>query len=459
MKTKLRQILAAVIFLTALFAFSFRSAAAAFFAHLQVGPILAGAIQSLRYSAEGTIKHWTVALPILAAIFLLTCIFGRFYCSILCPFGILQDIINAVIRRKSPGPEKNLRWMRYAIAAIAFGTAIGGTNVVFHLLDPYTNFGRIASAASFWCAISFAAIVILTIWKRRIFCTAICPIGTILGLLAKHSYFKMKIGSKCIKCGACVRACPAGCIELLHKEVDNERCLRCMKCLSACKVGGMQYTHATSGSTSQTEAPVDASRRALLINGSITLAGLAGGVVLGKTNILLPKSDKLTILPPGASDLARFDAICTGCQLCVSSCPRHILKPDYERGARIFIDLTDSSCDYGCRKCSQICPTGAIPKLSLPQKQSIRIAQASYDATTCRVLQDSEACCLCAKACPAGAITIRKTRTGFEIPLFNPNKCIGCGACQAACPTTPKSFTVTRIEKQVALPPDQAEEQ
>ena len=380
------------------------------------------------------------------AIVVLTLLFGRFYCAFLCPFGILQDLIGGVSRRKCT-KLPDLAKTRYAVAALAWGMLAAGSALPFLLLDPYSNFGRIFGAGlTVGGALPLVAIAVLAVWKKRIFCVSVCPVGTLLGVFGRFSLFRLKLNDSCVKCGSCVKNCPAGCIDLETGKLDNERCVRCLNCISVCKLHGVGFALPKRG-----EIRFDGSRRAALAKLGAVVAGAAAGIALAKTRAAaraLAAMDalkrKLGILPPGALDAGRFAARCTACQLCVANCPRKIIVPAPGGDGPVALDLARGACDYDCSRCSQICPTGALTSLTLAKKRRLKIAEAQFDPKKCLVFQEGEQCGKCAKACPTGAITLRKTGA----PRLKAALCIGCGACQLACPVPGKAMSVRAIEKQ-----------
>jgi ferredoxin len=187
-------------------------------------------------------------------------------------------------------------------------------------------------------------------------------------------------------------------------------------------------------------------RRRFLISAGAFAAGLAAGIAFAKSG-LLEVGRKLKILPPGAGDPAVFADKCTACMLCVVNCPSDIIVPS-RYGMGVELDLDNGFCLYTCNRCGNICPTGAIKTLSLPEKRKIKIAEAKFDPRRCLVFQEGKKCGLCSKACPTGAITLRKNGTPRPIKK---HLCIGCGACQKVCPANPKAMTVSPIEKQQKL--------
>ena len=465
----------------------------------------------------------TGALATCIVILLVTFLFGRFYCSVVCPLGIAQDIAAFIFRRKGKPLPPHLAFPRAICLGVVIGLLVIGWTLGFKMLDPYSNFGRpfaawnqpkpavvekadetaaeeddddnseeqsVAAAttdtaesscpsgcilSSYGIGAILPVIIIIgaAIWRKRLFCNALCPVGTTLGIVSRIGLFKLSITEKCIKCGRCVRACNAGCIDIDHHDIDNARCVRCMNCIAACPMGAIDFgrpvvaTKTTEQASEQsvaetTEQPVekqttDLSKRELLLAIPVGLVGLGVSAAAGKhflKALLDAKTAEVTeseeetaaapqfILPPGAGDVARFATKCTACLLCVHNCPSKIIKPSPTGYGFVRLDLTNSKCGFDCNRCSQICPTGAIRPVPLAEKQKLRIAQAAINYKNCKVFQDDEPCGKCAEVCPTKAITLRKTGA----PKMTKNLCIGCGACQAICPK--KTITVSPIAQQ-----------
>lgn len=429
-----RTALAAIFMISAVSAFCGFGGAAAGMFRIQFGPALMNCFASFGAGA----------LTAVAVIAVGTFLFGRVYCSVLCPFGILQDAVIFISRRRGRNIP-DMRKTRYAIAGIVCGMLLCGWTGGFLLLDPYSNFGRIFASFTVGGAILPAAAIILAVWKKRIFCTAICPVGTLLGLISKHGVFRLAVAENCLKCGKCVRLCPTGCVDPAAGVIDNERCVRCMKCVSECPAGSIGFAR-----PEKIDVPVDESRRAFLVTGGVLLAGLAAGAAAAKFGLggLERLARRFKILPPGAGDIGRFAAKCTACQLCVVNCPAEIIVPAPGGDGPVSLDLNRGACRYDCRRCSQLCPTGALRKLTLEEKQRTKIAEAVFNPLNCLVFQEELPCGRCAEACPAHAITLRADGTPMPVDTA---RCIGCGACQAACPAPEKAMTVREIAKQLRL--------
>ncbi|MBQ7207214.1 MAG: 4Fe-4S dicluster domain-containing protein [Lentisphaeria bacterium] len=415
-----------LFFLVTALTFSGTAAGCALLFKAQAGPALMRAIGNPSLGAAA----------VCLALVLVTLLFGRIYCAVFCPLGLLQDIVAFLSRRKAK-KVRDFHILRSAVAGIVLGLLFGGVNAGFLALDPYSNFGRIAGAFTVAGAAVFVVIAALAVWKKRIFCTALCPVGTVLGLFAKAGFSRLIIGEKCLKCGKCEKLCPAGCIDVSRGVIDNGRCVRCFDCLAACPVNSISLEIGKNDLA-------DGSRRRFLISGGILLAGLAAGAAAARTG-LFEAARKLKILPPGAGDPGRFTKKCTACLLCAVNCPSKIIVPAKYGAGPVELDLSRGSCNWDCARCSRICPTGALPFLSLAEKRKIKIAEANFDPRKCIAFQEGTPCGRCAKACPTGAVVLRKNGTPRPVKT---DLCVGCGACQEACPAAPKAITVHAVEKQ-----------
>ena len=359
-------------------------------------------------------------------------VFGRFYCAAVCPLGVLQDAAGFFVRRKKRKPAQNHRRIRYAVALAAFGLLACGSATIFAALDPYSLFGRIAIGAinpsvialqnailyfrtqnqpltdplaiAVGSVLPLAIVIALVVWKKRIFCTALCPVGTLFGLCAGHGLARLHIDeNKCLSCGKCMKACPA-----------------------ACPAGAIGWTVRCRQS-----APVNLSRRDFLAGGAVVAAAAGLGCFLKHRK----PSD--FICPPGAGSTQRFLSRCTGCGLCVAACKGNVIRPANANARAIHLEFADGLCEFNCRRCTEVCPTGALTKMKLRAKQRLRIALAELTLDGCITVVDGTDCGACAEQCPTGALHMVTESDGRRIPAFAEGLCIGCGSCENACPVRP----------------------
>ena len=433
---------------------------------------------------------------VVVALVVLTLIFGRIYCSVICPLGVFQDILARFHRKKNKySYSKEVRWLRYPVLVVFVIALAAGVGSIFQLLAPYSSYGRIATmifqplwqlgnnllamvaehnesyafySVDVWMKslpvliIALVTLVVLFVlaWRGgRTYCNTICPVGTILSLLARYSFFKIRFDEEKYKnCAMCSKNCKAACIDYKTHTVDYRRCVVCGNCISDCKFGALRYSPPESGGARgglkerQGKAPVDSSKRSFLIAGALaSTAVLAqkkeklmdGGLAELENKVAPERQTPLT--PPGSLSFQHFAQHCTGCQLCVSECPNQVLRPSTDL---MHLMLPEMSYERGycrpeCTRCSEVCPAGAIKPVDKPEKSSVQIGHAVWIKKNCVVLTDEVECGNCARHCPSGAIEMVPLDENNEespmIPVINEAACIGCGACEYVCPSRPFS--------------------
>jgi polyferredoxin len=384
----------------------------------------------------------------LGAMALLAVLGGRWYCSVLCPLGILQD--GAAKLAHSGVLKTQRKVLRYAVALAVWGLALCGWNLLLRLMEPFSIVGSALSMA--WGGLlALALIVLASLWKRRLYCAQICPVGTLLGLCSRSSLFTLRLSKeKCLHCGLCRKNCPAAAIDPDAFQVDDEHCLRCLTCLKVCPSEAIAW-----GRRSFKAAPVDSRRRQLLTCG---MAALASGILAVGARKLAPKAppgEPLPICPPGAETPWRFAALCANCGVCVAHCQGKVLRPG-GLFRPVHLDYSLGMCEFNCNTCSQLCPFGALQPLAPAEKKRRRIGMAHFEPWLCVAVEQKTPCGACAEHCPTGALRmVQGEHDACPVPVLTEDLCIGCGNCEYPCPVRPlRAIRVQGIEAQsVALDP------
>jgi ferredoxin len=331
----------------------------------------------------------------------------------------------------------------------------------FELVDPLKHVPAASLSIVIASVSLFAIFVLAAIWGRW-FCNTLCPAGALLGLLSRLSVFKLRLGDKCVACGACAKVCKTGCIDVKNKLIDFERCVMCMDCGAACRFGAVNFSLSQRESKTDTDMEVDPSRRNFMLGMSIAV-GSALLVPPAVRSVSSP--EKPPIMPPGAGKVADFTSRCTACHLCVSSCPGRVIKPAvmaYGLSGMMVpkLDFSVGMCEFECVTCSNVCPSGALRPLSVEEKRLTRIGLVKYYKERCIVVTDGYDCGACAEHCPTGALAMVSWKNGLRIPQVNPDLCIGCGCCEHICPARPAKAVIVdglAVQEKAVKPKGKAE--
>ncbi|MCF8235417.1 MAG: 4Fe-4S binding protein [Bacteroidales bacterium] len=432
----------------------------------------------------------TLAAAGFAFVLLLTLLFGRIYCSSICPLGTFQDVLIRLEKkfkiRKRFTYIRTYNWLRFILLGAGILVLVLGSAVVFSWLDPFGNFGKMTTAFArpvliglnnigalilkqfdsyalyhisyktfnLWPFV-FALIVLITLilmtWHRgRLFCNTLCPVGTLLGLVSRFSVFRIKIKeSECNSCWRCAFDCKAGCIQAEEKRVDMTRCVGCMNCMTACPKSGIGYKFAWKKNKSQ-ELPettgTDTGKRKFILNTLLFTLGMRGLLnaqekIVPTKKTTIPEEKSQTVFPPGGKNIEHFNRFCTACHLCVSACPTQVLQPSFLQYGingmfQPYLDYHKSFCNYECTKCLDVCPNGALLALPLEEKKLNQLGQVNFIKDNCIVETEGTDCGACSEHCPTKAVYM-VPYNGLYLPEINQDICVGCGACEYACPTEP----------------------
>ncbi len=450
----------------------------------RVNPLSALTVSlSLRGLAHG--MEWALVIVVL------TLLVGRVWCGWICPMGTLLEWVSfRSARKRAATLSPRLRTIKYFLLVAILALALLG-NLTLLALDPIAILTRTMTTVilpAFNYAINavekalygiaflqpavdgfeqvlrgpvlpvkqpafdgalpiaalFFAILALNALADRFWCRYLCPLGGLLGLLSKISLFRPVIGPACNRCSRCATACRPGAIA---KEADGfavmpSECTVCLDCLATCPQTAIDVKPTVQPAPAR---PYDLSRRQVL---SALGTGLAGMLLL-KTDLRLRLRNPLLIRPPGVESEDAFLSRCLRCSQCLKICPTSALQPAHdEAGAEgvwtPVVRPRAGYCDYGCNACGQVCPSGAIPELTLDQKREKVIGRAVVNRNRCLPWASATPCIVCEEMCPKPDKAIRLEEAtvvnadGQTLTVQRPSvlreKCIGCGICENHCP-------------------------
>lgn len=422
----------------------------------------------------------------------LTLILGRFFCGWVCPLGTTLDGTRRLLFAPRPDRGVALRWRRakyyllfgllagalfsvnlvglfdplsllYRSLAIvfypAFGYAVEHTALALYRLGPpitYVSepvyqflktillpFRPLIYLLPFLTLTIFGLVVAAERVDQRFWCRALCPLGALYGILARFSRLRRRPTALCPDCGDCAEICKMAAFApgkpARHQDAE---CQLCLRCLDLCrKENRVSFTMRAKAP----RAPLDLGRRRVI---TAVAAGVALAPVVSLGSMTLPPEEFL-LRPPGAQDEARFLARCIRCGQCLRVCLTNGLQPTlWEAGLeglytpRLIPRL--GYCGYTCNLCGQVCPTGAIPLLPLPEKQKANLGVAFINRSRCIPYTEATDCLVCEEHCPISpkaitfweqeAITPQGERARIKMPVVETERCIGCGYCENVCP-------------------------
>jgi MauM/NapG family ferredoxin protein len=423
-----------------------------------------------------------------------TLFLGRFFCGWICPLGTILDLITGRIRKRGPLRFLQGNFKYWLLLPLLFA-AMFNVNLV-GLLDPiailvraltfslYPLFGDTVRQAwvglyrvmgegrdalapgygilrdhllpfretfyplAFLSFLLFFLILLLERYETRAWCRRLCPLGTLLGLLARLSPLRRTPSALCDDCGDCRGLCPTS-FDL--DTLREEECIRCMECRVGCRFKRVEFGFDGIGG------------RPYLPERRVILGGLVSGFLLARLfRFRSPDAHARLLRPPGVRDEGEFLKKCVRCGECMKVCLKNALYPAlFQAGAEgMYTPLLIPRlgyCEYNCTLCGQVCPTGAIPDLPVEEKRREVMGKAALDRNHCLPFAKGTNCIVCEEHCPVPGKAIRTEaeqvvdasgRT-FELrkPYVVDELCNGCGICEHVCPLEGKSgievFAVT----------------
>jgi polyferredoxin len=419
----------------------------------------------------------------------LTLILGRFFCGWFCPLGTLLDLTHPLLRPKKRIPGAHRRSWKYLLMGFILTAALFGLPVVgyfdpFSLLvrgmavsvDPFFNFtvvsffDSIYRIAPVWISSISEAIysafkntllaynqklftlsllslfILLSVFalefiERRFWCRNLCPLGGFLSLISRFSWFRGHVRDSCRGCGVCTQICRMDAINQDGGIAPGD-CNLCLDCLERCPDKAVSFVFKKP---EPRQAPTGVSRRAFI-------GMFSSGIILPTFFKIRAENkipDPILIRPPGALREGQFLDHCVRCGECMKVCINNALQPCWlEAGAeglfspRLIPRL--GYCEFNCTLCGQVCPTGAIQKLPLKEKQRTVIGVAYFDKNRCLPYAKGTPCIVCEEHCPtpdkaikfreAAVINPQGKPVTIKQPYLLEALCIGCGICENKCP-------------------------
>ena len=439
-------------------------------------------------------RQWAAGLALALVTCGLTLVAGRVWCGWICPLGTTLDLIRPGKRKRprpkgAPAPSERWRTAKYVVLISILGAALAG-NLTLLAFDPISlltrglasfllpgldqvlvgferalyNIAPLTSALDWFESSVRSSLFPADVWRwwnfvpglllvsiialnwiaERFWCRYLCPLGGLLGLVSRVAILRRVVGEgTCRECMRCARACPTRTIDPQKDYAsDPAECTVCLDCLPECPTpDGQTFMPVWKLARVQ---EYDPSRRQVI-------AGLGAGLIAAAAYPFVPvalRRNPHLIRPPGAQSEA-FLSTCIRCGECLKICPTSGLQPAlWESGLDGLwtptLVLRLGYCDYSCHACGQVCPTGAIPNLSLEEKRKRVIGKAEINRDHCLPWHDNTPCIVCEEMCPLApkAVELETIEVadgaGQPLTLQRPHviqeRCIGCGICEYKCP-------------------------
>ncbi|MBU1752621.1 4Fe-4S dicluster domain-containing protein [bacterium] len=401
----------------------------------------------------------------------LTLILGRIFCGWICPLGCLLEYLHIFFPKRVPRVQQVIKYY------LLLGCVICSP-FLWHI-EPLCLMQRVfCFILSPWSYTPYFIFTLSTfaiiLFFRRKWCQSLCPLGGLLSLLSRYKRINRLVSPACNQCGRCQRVCwmnigedgsqntegriivGAGSKPALPDLEDRKKetgeflsfersahslqpkkfpsheglgvgqndCLLCFRCQRSCP---KEAVHFCFGKPEMEK--IDVTRRGIIF-------AIGAGIISALVVRVVPCSrDKYLIRPPGSIPEDRFKVACIRCGACTKVCISHGLVPDFFGSGLIGLGSPRlmpriGACEDYCNLCGQVCPSGAIQKLSEDEKQKKKIGTAVIDTKRCLAYKEGKLCLICDEQCLYNAVNMDAKKR----PIINKKKCIGCGVCENKCP-------------------------
>lgn len=442
---------------------------------------------------------WRIPEGVLFALFLvlITLLLGKVFCGWVCPLGAIHNAVSYIRKKDLWGLRKNwLKFQRVKYYLLVFFLIAALFSLeLFGILDPLSilyrslslgifpglNYGvraffdtlyfsDVASVTSIsepfysflkdniltfrqpiyiqglFFTVLFFGLVILNLYRRRFWCRYLCPLGALLGFLSKTSMPKLVVDENCTSCMLCVDQCPSEADPNATELWKKTECFLCWNCVEVCPTRSISFKPSIPFASSKGNV-VDLKGRRM------ALSALAGAFMVPFFSFSFEKkqANPDLIRPPGALPEEEFLQTCVRCGECMKVCLTNVIQPTFlEAGLEglwtPYLVMRLGYCEFSCTLCGHVCPTQAIKRLPVTEKQKTKIGLAFIAVDRCLPYAAQRECVVCEEHCPTpikaiwfkkGEVTMRDgSKKILKQPVVDLELCTGCGICEFKCPVS-----------------------